>query len=490
MPFYLIRISVCSLAAITCITSSVFANDWARFRGPNGSGVSNDTAAAPAFWSEEVNLKWKRELPGLGSSSAIIVGDRIFVTSWSGYGIDRNEPGDQAKLRRHLTCLDRQTGKISWDKSVEPYLPEDEYGGMFAEHGYASHTPVSDGKTVFVYFGKTGALAFDLDGNKLWQQSVGTEYGARDWGSASSPILYEDLLIVTATAESEAIIALNKATGAEVWRQEASGFNSVWGTPTLAEVDDRRTDLVIAVPGEIWGLNPATGKLRWYCQGVSANSICSSAVAVDGIVYAIESGPGGGGGIAVRAGGTGDVTESHVLWSGQQPGRIGSPLVYDGKIYSVSRGVFNCFDASSGDEIFQGRLKATAARTAGNNRGGRRRGGMGGQDYSSPVLADGKIYFTSRGGDIYVLEAGDKLNQISVNRVTQDSEDFSSTPAVSQGELFIRSSKYLYCVAKLQDGIEAGTRVRDAQNGLNVLPWKTNPEVWRRGSAVAPVAGT
>jgi outer membrane protein assembly factor BamB len=436
---------------------SATAADWSRFRGPNGSGISGDGSHAPIAWSDSANLKWKRELPGPGSSSAIVVGDRLFVTSWSGYGIDRDSPGEQAKLRRHLTCIDRQTGAIHWDKTVEPYLPEDEFSGRFVEHGYASHTPTSDGETVFVYFGKTGALAFDMEGNRLWQKSVGTESGPRGWGSASSPILYEKLLIVTATAESEALVALDKATGAEVWRQEAAGLNGVWGTPTLVEVDDHRTDLVIAVPGEVWGLDPATGKLRWYCKGVTASSICSSAVACDGVVYAVESGPGGGGGVAVRAGGKGDVTESHTVWAGKQAGRIGSPLIHEGRIYSVARGILSCCDANSGKELYQGRLKSAttsggAETDSGRRSGGRRgQGGMGGQDYSSPVLADGKIYFASRGGDIHVLEAGDEFKQLSVNRVTRDAEDFSATPAVSQGELFIRSHKHLYCVAQPQE---------------------------------------
>jgi len=119
---------------------------------------------------------------------------------------------------------------------------------MFAEHGYASHTPVSDGEHVFCFFGKAGVFAFDLKGNKLWQASVGTESGARNWGTASSPVLYKNLVIVPATAESEAIVALNKETGKEVWRQEAAGFNSCWGSPVLVRVDDQRTDLVIGVP--------------------------------------------------------------------------------------------------------------------------------------------------------------------------------------------------------------------------------------------------
>ena len=444
----------CSLALAAFFSmSSADGGDWLRFRGPNGAGIAEESASTPVRWSDTENLKWKIKLPGPGSSSPIVVGDRVFVTSWSGYGVSRDEPGEQTALRRHLSCFDRDSGKELWTKTVEPYLPEDTYGGMFAEHGYASHTPVSDGERVFVFYGKSGALAYDLEGNKLWQRSVGTESGARGWGSSSSPILYKNLLIVTATAESEAIVALDKATGEEVWRQEAEGFNSVWGTPILVEVDDQRTDLVIAVPGEIWGINPSTSKLRWYCEALGTNSFCSSVVTKDGVIYAVETGPSGGGGIAVRAGGSGDVTESHVVWQGRQSGRICSPLILDGKLYSFSRGVMNCFDATTGDEVYQERLQASATRadtaeesTPSAGRQGRRRRG-GGQDYASPVIADGKIYFTSRGGDTYVVKAGDEFQQLAVNRVTSEREDFSATPAISRGELFIRSNKHLYCVA-------------------------------------------
>ena len=270
--------------------------DWVRFRGPNGTGISIESHATPTAWSPSENLKWKVALPGPGSSCPIIVGDRIFVSCWTGYGTDQRDPGQQDQLRRHLLCLDRRSGETIWSKSIKPVLPEDRYGGMFAEHGYASHTPVSDGERVYAFFGKTGVIAFDMQGNQLWQASVGTESGARNWGTASSPLLHGDLLIVPATAESESLVALDKVTGKQVWKQEAAGFNSTWGSPVLATVAGR-TDLVIAVPGEIWGLNPATGKLNWYCEGVPSSSFCSSAVAdEEGVIYAIESGPGGGGG--------------------------------------------------------------------------------------------------------------------------------------------------------------------------------------------------
>src|SRR5208283_3592621 len=166
---------------------------------------------------------------------------------------------------RHVICLDRDTGKVLWDQSVAAVLPEDPYADMFTQHGYASHTPVSDGKRIFVFFGKTGVLAFDLEGKQLWQTSVGTGSGSRGWGTASSPILYKNLVIVHASAESNALVALNQADGKEVWRYQDSDFTATWGTPVLVDCGQGRTDLVIAVPYKIWGFDPDTGKLRWQC---------------------------------------------------------------------------------------------------------------------------------------------------------------------------------------------------------------------------------
>tara|TARA_R110002111_G_scaffold177322_1_gene243394 strand:+ start:27700 stop:29061 length:1362 start_codon:yes stop_codon:yes gene_type:complete len=443
-----------ALFALLMLISSNVQADWMRFRGPNGSGVSDEKQATPAEWSAQKNLNWKVALPGHGSSSPIIVGDKVFVTCWSGYGMNRNDPGDQKDLRRHLVCLDRKSGKILWDKTVDPVLPEDVYTGMFAEHGYASHTPTSDGKRVYVYYGKSGALAYDLDGNQLWQTIVGDELDPRRWGSSSSPVLYKDLLIVTATAESEAIVALNKETGKEVWRQESTGFNSTWGTPILVPIDDKRTDLVIGVPYEIWSLNPDNGKLRWFCEAMPTETYCSSVIASNGVIYGIEG--RGGGSIAVRADGKGDVTKSHVVWSGRDSNRIETPVMYQDRIYFFANGVANCIDAKTGDRLFRGRLDSgnsvasdNSEEEPGNRPGGRQgRGGGGfrGSDYSSPVIADGKVYFTSRSGETHVIKASDKLEPVSVNRLTDDNEDFSATPAISGGQIFIRSDKHLYCI--------------------------------------------
>lgn len=441
-------LTVIALTGAVC-AGTIHAGDWSRFRGPNGSGVSPDKAAPPVKWSDSENLVWKLELPGPGLSSPIVVGERVFVTAWSGYGIDRRDPGDQENLKRHTVCVDRKTGKELWSKTVKAVLPEDRYRGMFANHGYASHTPVSDGERVYVFFGKTGVVVYDLKGTELWRQSVGTGSGMRGWGSASSPIVHGELLIVTASAESEALIAFDRKTGKQIWKQQGD-FGGTWGTPIIADLANGKTEIVIAVPYEIWGLNAKSGKLRWYCDGIPSDSMCSSPVASDGVIYAV--GGRGGGTIAVKAGGSKDVNKTHVRWTGRERGRISSPLVVDGRMYWVSGKVVSCVDVKTGKRIYQARLEGSSRSRAGDGqdggRGDRGRGGFGGgQDYSSLVAADGKGYYVSRSGDTYVFQLGGEFKQLAHNRFS-DGGEFSASPAVSDGQLFIRSSKYLYCVGK------------------------------------------
>jgi outer membrane protein assembly factor BamB len=497
--------AVCGLIVLVAAAERASASDWARFRGPNGSGVSPDKASIPASFGPNENLKWKVALPGPGSSSPIIVGDKVFVTCWSGYGVDRGNLGEQKDLKRHLVCLDRATGKTLWSQAVPAKLPEDRYGGMFAENGYASHTPASDGKHIYVFFGKSGVFCFDLDGKQIWQADVGQDSDRRGWGTASSPILFDDLVIVTASIESNALVALDKATGKQVWRERANNFESTWGTPVLVKVDDQRTDLVIGVPYEIWAFNPKTGKFAWYCPAMETDSFCSSVVADGDTVIGIEG--RGGGSIAVRAGGKDDVSKTNIVWQGRDTNRIGTPVVYEGRVYFVANKIANCIDAKTGKKIFQARLSSdSTSNSAGGaqaavesrdevrgggqgqgdgqgDRGPREQprgdrgaprgpgggfggppgggppgggfgggrfggGGRGGQDYSSPIIADGKLYYVARSGDVFVIKAGDTFEQLSVNRLTTESEDFSSSPAAADGALFIRSSKHLYCVAK------------------------------------------
>lgn len=494
------------------LATSAIASDWLRFRGPDGSGIAPDNMPVPTKFSPTENLKWKCELPGSGVSCPIVVGDKVFVTTYTGYG-ELQDPniGEMDNLKRHLVCVNRADGKILWTKTVDAYLPEDEFKGAgVPQHGYASHTPVSDGKNIYCYFGKSGVYAYDLDGKELWHAESGHGSDPPKWGSSSSPIEYGDLVIVTASAESKALIAYDKATGKEVWREEKDTLGGVWGTPILAKGSDGKTDLVLAVPNELWGIDPQTGKLRWFSKIGNVNAggppgggppgggppgggggrggggppaqYNSSAVVADGLVYALE---GRGGTAVVKLGGTDDVTKTHLAWSGTTSTRFTTPLIYDNRVYMISGGIVNVFDAKTGERVYQKRLDGGEAaaggpggpgtgrgglggppgvggppgnqqgggRGPGGSGGGQRGGGGGGRgfgggDYASPVFADGKIYYVSRGGDIHVIKPGDKFESLAVNRVTPDKEDFSATPAVCNGELIIRSNKALYCVAE------------------------------------------
>ena len=351
--------SVPTLALFLAVAAglSAFAADWRQFRGPNGSGIAADDAQPATTWSDSQNVKWKVALPGPGSSSPIVAGERVFVTCYSGYG-DGSSGDSPEKLQRHLVCLERKTGKVLWDKSVPAELPEDPYSGNLREHGYASNTPVTDGERVFAFFGKTGVLAFDFEGQQLWKVNVGRQSSNRRWGSGASLILCQNMVIVNAAEESRSILALNKLTGKEVWKAEVDSLELSFVTPALVECAGGRIDLALAVPGELWGLNPDTGKLRWFAQTGITGNVSPSVVAADGVVYATGGYPRQGT-IAVRAGGKGDVTQTNVLWSSQNASYVPSPVVHHGHLFCRQRpGVCHV----PGGEDRQARLQGALAR--------------------------------------------------------------------------------------------------------------------------------
>jgi outer membrane protein assembly factor BamB len=241
------------------------AADWPRFRGPAGSGIAPDSESVPSEWSPTTNIAWKIPLPGPGASSPIIVGNKVLVTCYSGYDVDRDHPGEIENLVRNLVRIDLRTGDKLWQKNVPGWLPEDSYDKSgVSSHGYASHTPVSDGVNVYCFFGKGGVHAFNLKGDELWNAEAGKESDPPRWGSSSRPVIHENTLIVTASAESQSIIGFDKETGEKRWQQFASGLDGMWGTPTLVQVDENRTDLVMLVAQELWGLDPRSGRLRWF----------------------------------------------------------------------------------------------------------------------------------------------------------------------------------------------------------------------------------
>jgi hypothetical protein len=430
--------------------------DWLRFRGPNGSGVAQGDA--PTEFGEDKNLKWKLKLPGKGVSSPIVVGDKVFVTCYSGYGMGDNE-GEMEDLKRHLVCADRNTGKTLWSKTIDATMPEDAYRPPgVTTHGYASNTPVSDGESVFAFFGKSGVHAFDLDGNELWKQSVGNEPSYKGFGSAASPIVSEKHVIVNAADESLAIYWLDKATGKVVHKVGAESLGECWTTPVLVESGDT-TEVVLSVIGEIWGMNEATGKLRWYANGVNSRNAQVSVVAGDdGIVYAT-----GEESFAVKAGGKGDVSEANTLWEGSLRTRYATPVLHNGHLFSISGTVVECVSAKDGTRVFQERLPASGGSSNqggadgggpgggrggfggggfGGGRGGR--GGGGGADYASPVLANGNIYFTMGSGAVHVIAADAEFKVVASNDLSFDKSGFGATPAISDGKIFLRSNTHLY----------------------------------------------
>ena len=443
---------------------ALLAADWNRFRGPNGSGVASGEAVPPLTWSDTENVKWKVPLPGPGSSSPVVSGDRVFVTYWTGYATGGEAQGRMEDLEIHLRCLDRGTGATKWDRAVKARLPEQSYDGMFANHGYASHTPVTDGERVYAFFGKTGVFAFDLEGKELWRREVGDGLDERGWGSSSSPVLTESGVIILASPESHSMFCLDKTTGTVVWKQEAEGFGSTWGTPVVVGRGEDEL-VVVGVPNEVWALNARTGKMRWYVDGVRGNAMTGSVVAVKDSILA--SGDRGGGTRRIKWEGTGSASEPQIVWTGKDGGNITTPLVYENRIYFLKSGIMNCRDFETGKEIYAERLPAPAGqdqgvaegRGGGGLRGGRpggaggggRRGGggrFGNPDYASPVAAGGYLFQLTGRGETIVVKLGDTFEFMGRNSFASDRSNFTGTPAISDGQIFVRSYQHLYCLAK------------------------------------------
>jgi outer membrane protein assembly factor BamB len=239
-------------------------DDWPRFRGADGWATAA-SAAIPTRWSEQENLLWKTPLPGPGASSPIVCGDRVYATCYSGYGVDRQNPGDIAKLMRHLVAVDRANGRVVWIADFPATQPEDPCKGFLAEHGYASNTPATDGEHVYAFLGKSGVVAVDEQGDTVWQRSVGTGSVEPNWGSAASVIVHNDKVIVNASDESHSIWALDQATGRERWRYEDERLKLAVGTPAI--VADAPTPLiVIACPDHMLAISVETGALEWWAR--------------------------------------------------------------------------------------------------------------------------------------------------------------------------------------------------------------------------------
>ena len=407
----------CRYLSVIVVVSALGA-DWMQFRGLGGSGTSSETGL-PTTWSSTENIVWRTKLPGPGTSSPIVLGKRVYLTCYSGYGLEPGK-GEMDKLMRHLVCIDRDKGSILWTKNFKPLLPESKYGpgSNESEHGYSSSTPASDGKRLYVFFGKSGVYCTDLDGNEIWHADVGK--GTHGWGSANSPVLYKNLVIINASIESGSLIALDKDTGKESWR--AKGISSSWNTPVLVDVPNGGTELVVNESQAVIGVEPANGKELWRVTGFGGY-VCPSVVAHKGVVYLVRDRA-----LAIKAGGRGDVTNSHVLWRGRGSSTVPSPVYYNGYLYWAYGPVY-CLDAATGKEVYRKNLSTGAF-------------------YASPLAADGKIYFISRRGGTFVLAAGPTFKELARNQFSDDDSRTNASPIVSDGCLLLRTDRYLVCIGK------------------------------------------
>jgi hypothetical protein len=448
------RCSIAAVAGWLLLASTALAADWTQFRGSDGTGAA-EGVKLPSSWGGDANIAWKADLPGPGASSPVTWGGKVFVTSYSGYGTAEGQSGSASDLVRHLICLDGQSGKSLWSEEIRTSTPEANYQGFITQHGYASNSPAVDENRVYLFLGTGGAFAYDHSGKRLWQASIGE--GTDRWGSATSIVLFEETLIINAAIEAESIVALSKATGEEVWR--AAIPRRTWSTPAIVSASDEGRELVASSERAIVGLDPRTGKLLWQCQGIG-DYVCPSVVAGEGIAYV--SGGRSSEIIAVRTGGRGDVSETHIAWRAEAGANVATPALYKGHLYGVADGGFAyCIDVAKGSIVYRERLPAEGAREApprvdaklptqrrrGPGRGGRGgRGGGGAQQYASVVVADERVIAVTRTSGAWVFAAKPEWALIGRNSLEDDPGPFDATPSASAGRLLLRSNKAVYCL--------------------------------------------
>jgi outer membrane protein assembly factor BamB len=407
---------------------------WAHWRGPSEQGQADDERV-PLQWSDKVNLLWKTALPGEGHSTPIVWGDRIFLTS------ARNK-GDE----RVVLCVRASDGAVLWEQTA---AKGGDPGKTHQWNGYASPSCATDGKYVFAFFGTPGLFCYDVDGKFIWKKTFGIFTSEAGWGIGASPYLFEDLVILNCDndgaaalkgakgeeAAPMALVALDKETGKVRWttpRDQGRGFS----TPRLLTVADGRVDLVLNGPLGVWGYDPRTGKERWRCLRSDPGDQARFGEPLpvsDGKLIFIESGrPGPCQGIKLP--GEGDVTKSHIAWSGQRKGHrdVASPILWDGLVYAAdNKGMLSCIDLKSGKELYNERL---------SNKG---------KALASPIALRGKLLFLMDDGETVLVEPGPTFKVAGRNRLgSGESLDFGASPAVADGRLFLRSKGMLYCIGE------------------------------------------
>ena len=405
------------------------AQDWMQFLA---NSEASENANLPIKWDEGTNITWKTKLPGPGASSPIIVGERVFLTCYSGYG-DKSE-GKIKDLQRHLLCFDRANGEIVWQKDFDNSSVQDEdpYKSFITQHGYATNTPVSDGKSVFVFLGKPGLFAFDLEGNQLWKRQIEYKTNKTRWGSASSPVLLGENLFLNAIEECGKVFSIAKTDGEIQWEFQAETALA-YTTPRFITAANGDVELILPVPKRVIGLDPTDGSQKWFATNRFEGESNATAIVDNDIAY-VYGGFRSVGSMAIRAGGKGDVTKSHVLWSTRDTSYVSTPVLKDEHLYWIDeKGIAYCVKAESGERVFRTRVAGV-------------KGGRGIKFFASMISAGDHMFAVSRRSGTFVIRMTPEYELVSHNTFEDDDSEFNGTPAISGNQLFMRSNKFLYCI--------------------------------------------
>lgn len=423
------------------------ADNWERFRGPNGSGIANDKNV-PVEFGESKNLRWKSPVPGTGNSSPIVWGDRVFLQSASTDGASRT-----------LYCYDARSGKQIWNRSIKAVKPDKSIYSSRPDSSYANASAATDGQGVYIPFwdGKDILMtAYDFKGDQLWQRNLG-EFVSQH-GPGASPIVYKDLVIFSldkdATREvadplgkkdakgkivtkkvpvphPSTLYALDKKTGKSVWEAPREAVRACYSMPFILERAGGEPELMVTSTSAVTSYEPMTGKTNWYWNWSfpkdPLRTIAASTFVNDMLLSCSGDGSGPRFMAAVSLKNKGKDTKAEQLWiNDKQFPYVSSPLVRGDHVYFVNdAGVAGCFDPKTGKEIWFERLP-------------------GAKIYASPVMIDGKVYAATETGDIHVFEASPTYQHLATNSL---GDAIRATPAVANGALFIRTKSSLYCFA-------------------------------------------
>jgi outer membrane protein assembly factor BamB len=412
-------------------------DDWPRWRGPENNGMARGDV--PTEWNESKNIAWKIKTPGRGHSSPVIWGNKIFLTtavpvgqapaavapvSSGGRGAGGGAGlGHEYSFR--VLCIDRDTGKMLWDREATKAVPHEGYHGRYGS--FASNSPVTDGKHLVAFFGSRGVYVYDLEGKQIWSKQFPPMRMRLSFGEGVAPVLDGNTLYLNFDQEDDSyLLALDKSTGKELWRV-ARDEPSSWAPP-LVLTHQGRKQVVVSASNKVRSYDPSNGKLIWETSGLGSNVI-PAPITAEGIVY-VMSGHREPNLLAIQLGREGDLTGSDaILWTNDRGNSYTpSPVLHEGKLYMITdSGMLSCLNARTGEPYYkQQRLPKPYNFKA------------------SPIGVNGKLYLSTEDGDVVVIKMGDKYEVLATN--TMPDESFIASPAVSGNSLYLRGQDHLYCI--------------------------------------------